>query len=162
VTITKSLLAAACARSVQIAVQHQHVARAQRHLRTFSSMHLLSRLTASRLMPDCLRSRSSACGLADVARGRRHHGFGDAGAAGIEQVAEVRRRVLRRRKLFCAKSATCCFEPHRADHAADPDPRIRRWCQPRVVAGLQCEQQRRVMQRFGFAQRHAHQRDCPR
>jgi hypothetical protein len=106
-------------------------------LRTSSRSTCLSRLIASRLSPCCLRRRSCACGLADEAGGRRHHRFGNAGAAGIEQVAERTQPRRDPQEVVLREVGDLLLRPHRAEHAADPDPRIGRWRQAGLVAGLQ-------------------------
>ena len=127
--------------------------------RTFSRSTALSRFTASRLMPQsACAAAGRGLGLADELRGRRHHGFGDAGAAGIEQVAEVAQARAHAQQVVLREVGDLLPRAHHADHAADPDPLVGRRRQPRFVAGLQREQQRRAVQRLGFAERHADQR----
>ena len=63
-----------------------------------------------------------------------------------------------RRNWFCAKSATCWRGPIAPSTLPTQMRASRRRRQPRFVAGLQRQQQRRTVQRFGLAQRHADQR----
>ena len=141
------------------AVQHQHVAGAQRQLAHVLAQHLL--VAVDRQQADAVAACASAARPAVLPMNCDVGGTTASempARLGLNRSPKLRRRVLMRSMLFCAKSATCCARAHHADHAADPDPRIGRRRQPRVVAGLQREQQRRAVQRLGFAQRHADQR----
>src|SRR3546814_8360799 len=64
--------------------------------------------------------------LADELRGRRHHRLGDAGAAGVEQVAEFAQPGRQAQKLVLREVRHLLPRAHRAEHAADPDAGIGR------------------------------------
>ena len=59
------------------AVQHQHVAGAQRQLAHVLAMYLLVAVDREQADAELLAQLQLGLRLAEVARGRRHHGFGD-------------------------------------------------------------------------------------
>src|SRR3546814_18372637 len=77
----------------------------------------------------------------DELRRRRHHRLGDAGAAGIEQVAEGAQARAHAQELVLREIGHLLPRAHRAEHAAHPDPRVAGRRQPRLVAGLPGKQQ---------------------
>jgi hypothetical protein len=70
-------------------VEHQHVAGAQRHLAHVVADHLLVAVDRQQADAELLAQAHLRGALADPARGRRDHRLGDAGARGIEQVAQL-------------------------------------------------------------------------
>ena len=120
--------------------------------------HLLVAVDRQQADAQLLAQAQFAGALADQARGRRHHRLGDAGARRIEQVAQVAQARGHAQELVLGEVGHLLARAHHPEHAADPDPHVRRWRQPGVVAGLERQQQRRIVQRLGVGHGHAHQR----
>ena len=66
---------------------------------------------------------------------------------GLNRSPNSRSRVRQAQEVVLREVRHLLARAHRAEHAADPDARVGRRRQPRFVAGLERQQQRRAVQR---------------
>ncbi|MNV27165.1 hypothetical protein D3C71_1183050 [compost metagenome] len=124
------------------AVEDQHVAGAQLHIAHILADHLLVAVDRQQADAAFLAQAQVGRALADHVRGRRHHRFGNAGAAGVEQVTQMFQARGHAQELVLREIVDLLARAHRPQHAAHPDAHFRWRRQACVIAGLQRQQQR--------------------
>ena len=141
-----------------VAVQHQHVAGAQRQLPDVLAIDMAVAVDRQQADAVALAQSQFRLRMADEGRSRRDHRFGNAGAVWVEQIGEAAQARRQAQTVLLRVFLHRFARAERADHAADPDHLVGRRRQARVVAGLQGEEQRRAALGLGFADGHADQR----